>query len=349
MDRTHILVIAVVVAALAVFGLRFMSDSPEELELAALRGGGGPGALSGDPGDRLSERRRLGGAGGQGAGGRLGAGGGSGSERGGFGSGRTGAADSVAGGGSRSLGGTLGSSGSLRGGGASGGAIGGLRGADTARKADLVDSLGSRPPTQSDLDQPLRAENPDDIALKLDTTDDIAEQYGREQDIEKPDDGDDGLKISEQGRIEFPDGGGVNGEAGEISFKIKPEWAGSDQTDNALVQLRQEHEWNNRLELVKNGEFLRFILTPSSGQEADISMRISNWQVDEVHDIKARWKDGIIELVVDNQVVGRQPYTGQFQPKTNAPLFVGADHRGSNYAGAKATFYNFQVSTNPLF
>lgn len=350
MERAHLLVIAVVIAALALFGLRFMSsDSPEEVELAALSDRARTGS---DSEGRLGVRPRLGGGGAGGAeGGRLGAGPGGG-PRGSFGSGRAGSADLAAGGG-RGLGGGLGVSGSGRIGSAgSGAAIGGIAAPDSSRKADLVDSLGSRPPTQSDLEQAPPPDNPEDIALKLDTTDDIADQQGREQDIAKPDDTDDGLKISEQGRIEFPNGGGVRGEAGEISFKIKPEWAGSDQTDNALVQLRQEHEWNNRLEVVKNGEFLRFILTDNTGKEANISMRITDWQPSEIYDVRAVWNEtaesggngGTIELYVNGQLAGRDAYPGRFEPPARAPLYVGADWRGSNYAGANATLYNFQIS-----
>jgi hypothetical protein len=359
MERSHFLVIAIVVAALALFGLRFFSSSSEETELASLggtdrygeRGGAaGDGSLSGRPG----ERRRLGSMGG-GAGSDGGARLGPGGERGG-GSGRMGSAEFAAGGSSRTGGGSLGQSGSGRagelGGSASGGsaAVVGKLGTSPSRKADLVDSLGSRPPTQSDLDQPVKPQNGDDIALKIDVPDDIQENAGREQDVEKPDESDDGVKVSEQGRIEFPNGGNASGDAGSISFKIKPEWAGSDQTDNALVQVRQEHEWNNRLEIVKNGEFLRFILTDDTGKEADISTRITNWQADEEHDIMASWNSETkrTQLYIDNQLVGENEFNGKLVIKEHTPMYVGADWRGSNYAGANATFYGFTVSTNPF-
>jgi hypothetical protein len=354
MERTHFVVIAVVVAALALFGLRFFSSSSDDVELAALGGSGRLGSdADRDGGGRPGDRRRLGALGGSGAsgtdGGRLGGG-----ERGAGGTGRSGSAEFASGGGSR-LGGSLGQSGSARidgaGGGASGGGaeVAGQIGPRAARKADLVDSLGARPPTQSDLDQPVKAENGDDIALKIEKPEDISEQAGREHDVDKPADTEDGLEIGADGRIEFPDGGGVNGESGEISFRIKPNWAGSDQTDNALVQLRQEHEWNNRLELVKNGEFLRFILTDNTGKEVDISSRITNWQALEEHEITARWNNGVTELLIDGQVAGRGQYPGQFEPPPQAPLYVGADWRGSNYGGLDGKVYGFQVTKNATF
>jgi hypothetical protein len=247
------------------------------------------------------------------------------------------------------LGGGVGVSGRARGMGDGGVGIagnGGTLGPRAARKADLVDSLGSRPPTQSDLIEPVKPDNGEDVALKIDKPEDISEQNGRDQDVEKPEDSDDGVKVSEQGRIEFPNGGNASGDQGSISFKIKPEWAGSDQTDNALVQVRQEHEWNNRIEVVKNGEFLRFILTDDTGKEADISARISNWQANEQHDIVATWGEGRTTLWVDGQVVGQNEYPGKLLIKEHTPMYVGADWRGSNYAGLNGTLYDFTVSNS---
>ncbi|MDX2169981.1 MAG: LamG-like jellyroll fold domain-containing protein [Deltaproteobacteria bacterium] len=355
MERSHILVIAIVVAALALFGLRFFSSSSEDTELAALGRSdryGGDGGADGGGSARPGERRRLGAMGGAGTdGGRLGPNG----ERGG-GSGRMGAAELANAGGSRLGGGALGQSGSGRSGEGGGSAIGGSAaavgklGTNPSRKADLVDSLGSRPPTQSDLNQPVKPQDGDDIALKLDVPDDIQEQAGREQDVEKPDESEDGIKVSEQGRIEFPNGGNASGDAGSIAFKIKPEWAGADQTDNALVQVRQEHEWNNRLEIVKNGEFLRFILTDDTGKEADISTRITNWQANEEHDVLASWNSETkrTQLYIDNQLVGENEFNGRLVIREHTPMYVGADWRGSNYSGANATFYGFTVSTSPF-
>ena len=126
--------------------------------------------------------------------------------------------------------------------------------------------------------QPAKTADGDDVALKIDKPEDIAKQGGEEQNVQEADDGD-GIKITDSSDIKFPNN--VNPDAATISFKIKPDWSGGDQTDNALVELRGEHEWYNRLELVKNGEFLRFIVTADSGQEADISVRINDWQAGE--------------------------------------------------------------------
>jgi hypothetical protein len=87
-----------------------------------------------------------------------------------------------------------------------------------------------------------------------------------------------------------------------------------------LVQLRGPNEWSNRLELVKNGEFLRFILTDSTGREADISTRINDWVAGDRHDVSASYgtnADGpccTTILYIDGREAGRNHYDGPFQP-----------------------------------
>lgn len=350
MERAPVIVIAVVVAALALFGMRFWSGSDSELtadgrpigDLAStrsLRGddemrGGGQGSLRG------SDSRRAGapGAGGR-EGGRLrpggrvvpGEGGGADVRAGTL---RGGGSITIPGGGRREgAGGSAGIAG--------GGELGGS-GPSVAKKQDLVEFLGSRPQTETDLANAVD-ENGDEIALKVEKPEDIAEQGGRDEDVTEAEEGE-GLKITETGRMEFPNAGNADGEAGTIAFQVKPDWAGSDQTDNALLQIRQEHQWNNRIELVKNGEFLRFIFTPDTGQEADISVRIADWEAGDLHDVKASWGDGRTSLYIDGQLAGSREYTGTLQFGAGTPMYVGADWRGSNYAGLNGTMYGLTVS-----
>ncbi|MGH7788854.1 MAG: LamG-like jellyroll fold domain-containing protein, partial [Candidatus Binatia bacterium] len=224
---------------------------------------------------------------------------------------------------------------------AGGGEVGGL-GPRVEKKKDLVEFLGSRPQTETDLANAVD-ENGDDVALKVAKPEDVAEQGGRDEEVTEADEGE-GIKITDRGRMEFPDAGNADGEAGTIAFQVKPEWAGSDQTDNALLQIRQEHQWNNRIELVKNGEFLRFILTDDTGREADISVRITDWQAGDLHDVKASWGDGRTSLFIDGQLAGSNEYTGSVRFSDGTPMYVGADWRGSNYAGLNGTMYDFTVS-----
>ena len=354
MERGQVVIIAVVVAALALFGLKIWSDQAAESSLDSAseraaerlaRAGGmrgdtsydsGSSDASGAPGGRPGSMRHGG------------AGGPSGMRAGGIGPDSRGGADVARGGGVRAGGGVVGSSGSAREtGGASGvGVVGGesgrLGGPKVQQKDNLVEFLGSQPPTQSDLASPQNAEG-EDVALKIDKVNDIDAQGGEGRNVEDAEDGD-GIKINDKSDIQFPNN--VNPDAATFSFKLEPEWSGSDQSDNALLQLRGQHEWSNRLELVKNGEFLRFILTDNTGREADISYRITDWVAGEEHDVQASYGDGETLLMVDGRVVGKNKYTGELVFPDGAPLRVGGDWQGSNYQPANSVFREFKITNS---
>ena len=373
MERNQAIAIAVVVAALALFGLKVWSDRAAESDLANgaqaaaqrlarangiqgdvdARGGaesGGRMGRAGEPGSLRpggppgSGGSRLGGLGAEGrGGGSEGRGGGSADVVRGAGGSRLGSGLGYAVGGRPSGGG----SGATVSGGGGGAEENAHLGPKVQQKDNIVSFLGSQPPTAPDL-ATTKDENGDEVALKVDHTDDISRQGGQDQGVQQADDGD-GIKITDRGKIEFPNY--ANGDAATISFNIKPDWSGSDQTDNALVEIRQEHEWANRLELVKNGEFLRFIVTPDSGQEADISVRINDWQPGDSHDVRASYgKDdsgnGWTYLYVDNQLVGKTPYTGTLQFPQGTPMYLGGDHTGSNYQGANASISDFTLKNS---
>ncbi len=359
MERGNLIVIVVVVAALALFGLRFFSGGAGDVDLASLSNGelGRPGDPNGGFADGDERALRGGGLGGRGGGDasgrgrgafgasgtRLGPGRGFDSARGGSG----GAADLARGGGSRAGGGVVGGgggSGSLGSGGSAAIADSESGGRLAQRRDTLVESLGSRQPLRSDLiNQPVPGEN---VALQVNSTEDIAEHAGYAEGEVRDADSDTGIEITENSRIEFPNAGNASKE-GNISFTIKPEWAGGDATNNALVQIRQEHEWNNRLEIVKNGEFLRAILTDNTGKEADISYRITDWQPGQEYEVNFSWGEGRTELSVNNQIVGRNEYPGQIEFRSGTPMIFGADHPGSAYGSAQATIKHFTVGQQP--
>jgi hypothetical protein len=360
MERSHFLVIALVVAALGLFGLRLLSTPSDDLQTASLgrseRLGPDGMPLDGSAGGRDGRRGRLGdGSGGSGGDhGRLSPGG-FGSDRGGASGGANrGAADTVMGG-RNHAGGLGGAVGGGSGGASGGGSTGSLASAGSAgqlgpkaeRRSDLVESLGSRPPTKSDLDTAPKPDNGDGVTLKLDKPEDIADQGGVAKDVDAPKDSDDGIQIPPDGRVQLPPGA-ISGDGGTVSFTVKPDWAGSDPGDNALLEYRQEHEWSNRMEIVKNGDFLRFILTDSGGKETDISTKIDNWQAGDEHAISASW-DGQSKttyLYVDGQLAGQNQYKDPYvPPSTN--MIVGADHSSGAYSGLSGTLRGFQVSSSP--
>jgi hypothetical protein len=222
-----------------------------------------------------------------------------------------------------------------------GGGAGGHLGPSVQQKEKMVEFLGSQPATQADLASPKTADG-QDVALKIDKPEDIAQQGGQEQNVQEADNGD-GIKISDATNIKFPNN--VNPDGFTISFKISPDWAGSDPTDNALLEMRGQNEWANRVELVKNGEFLRFIVTPDSGKEFDISVRIADWQANQEHAIEASVRDGKTSLSIDNQMAGNRDMEGAMLHPSDS-ILVGGDHPGSTYGPLNGTIRGFQITNS---
>jgi hypothetical protein len=59
------------------------------------------------------------------------------------------------------------------------------------------------------------------------------------------------VEFTEDAQYSLPAGGNVNSGAGTISFTIEPNWAGTDDSNNSLLQIRDEHTWENSLGIVK--------------------------------------------------------------------------------------------------
>jgi hypothetical protein len=207
--------------------------------------------------------------------------------------------------------------------------------------SEIVDFLGSR---SSGADSQATESPAEDVALEVFTAEDSAKAVYKEG-VFEPDDGGDGLKFSEHAQLTFAQAGGANGEAGTITFDVEPDWAGSDATDNSLVQIRAENQWENRLQLVKNGRYLRFILSDSLGREADISVPIDEWIPGESHSVTASWGDGRTSLFLDGRLAGSNTYDGGFDIGPDTPLYLGSDFRNSDYGGAQATIRGFTVFT----
>ena len=208
------------------------------------------------------------------------------------------------------------------------------------RRADVRDML-SQPSAQDDS-----ATDPgnQEVALEVRSTDET-EQASRSEEIDDPEDGN-GIKFTDGSQLTFAQAGGATGEAGTISFEVEPDWHGGDATDNSFVQIRDENEWANRLQLVKNGRFLRFILADSTGREADISVPIDEWSPGEPHSVSASWGNGQTSLYIDGRLAGSNSYSGDFNISPTTPLHLGSDYRSSDYGGANATIRDFTLYKN---
>jgi hypothetical protein len=353
MDRSQVLVIAAIVAAIGLFTLRILSDSEVDDERrhqpAVSRGAGGSGSegagapAGSDGGSGAATRRGPGGETAR----RLAAGSRSGAaaERDAMG----GSSEAVAGPGGR-RGGTVGSAITSRpdAGGSSVGfadasAGGPGHGPDRQRErsevAELLKAQPAAPPawegaaTDPEEEVVLSIAHPDDTAPALQNTD-----------IEEPDDGI-GVNFTDDSVVSMPNAGNARGDAGSVSFDVEPEWVGSDDTNHSFVQLHTDR-FENRMELVKNGRYLRFVFADNTGAERDISFPLDAWQPGERHSITATWGEAATALYIDGRLVGQNTYSGQLEIAPGTPMYIGSRH--GNYQGANARIENFKVYGRPL-
>lgn len=353
MEKPQYLVLGILAVAVGFFGLRFTADDPLETgsyrsggsDLAMLERGDGDGAGYGRGegrfGDRGSGRDRIAGA----VGGRVGRVGPDGSRAAAGGVGR-GAADSVVGG---TRGGRIGVGvgGRMRPaeevGRASQGSIASTIARDrqasgSSNRDERLEMLAGRDaaidPFYDGKDADI--DSAEDVVLEVNNRDDVDRKAEHVEEVADSDDGQ-WLDVGEDALLTFPDMGNLNPNSGTVSLDIVPNWNGADPTDNSLMQIRDPHKWENRMQLVKNGEFLRFIVTDNTGFEADISYRINNWVEGDAHRVTATWDNGVTTLYVDGKQVGSNSFPGQLDFQTNPAMHLGSDlANGGSYGGANA-------------
>ncbi len=361
MEKPQFVIIGILAVAIGFFALRFTSDDVDEYGPGGDRYAMADGGDYGDYGDGSSGSGRLGrgndpsGGGSRGSIGdrssRLGPGGTRGGT-GGSGSGR-GGTETVAGG-ARGRGGRIGTGvGSRRGGsgrpesssisGAGQRKRASLGGGSRNDRADVLTAKSGGVDPFYDEGNDLDDDPSDDVVLEVTSKDDVDRKADVLEGVEEGDD-DYWLEVGEDSRTTFPDLGNANPNAGTITLDVKPNWNGADVTDNSLLQIREPHVWENRMQLVKNGQFLRFIVTDNTGHEADISYKIANWQEGDAHNVTATWEDGTTVLYIDGKQVGTNSYPGKLEFKPTTPMYFGSDHAsGGSYGGADSQIGGFQV------
>jgi hypothetical protein len=200
-----------------------------------------------------------------------------------------------------------------------------------------------------DFVEPPKEGTKDDVLLSLPLKGEVAPEVGGGA-IQA-----DGL-VSKGGQIEFPDnaqlsfpvGNNVNSKAGTISFEVQPQWAGADQTNNALVSIRDEHVWENSLSIVKNYDALRFIIIDSGGAERNVNVPIGDWQAGEPRSVTATWDESTMTLFINGQEVGQNTLPNPLSFNTTTPIHIGSDFPGGQYVGASGTISNFTVYSRAL-
>lgn len=212
---------------------------------------------------------------------------------------------------------------------------------ESSHKSAVLDTIAAVPKEQPRNSRGLEPLDPDaEVVLTVSNKEDTepaSEVHGVEEDPETRE-----LKFKEDTVLRFPDAGNASGDAGTMSLDITPDWEGPANTNHSLAQIQHENQWANRIELVKNGRFLRFIIADDGGKETDISYPLDAWQAGEQHRVTATWGDGQTQLYIDGQLVGENRYPGKINIPSGVPLSIGSPL--GNYSGANATMSNIQLS-----
>jgi len=157
-----------------------------------------------------------------------------------------------------------------------------------------------------------------------------------------------GATFSTDSQFAIPDAANLTGEAGTISFCLRPQWSGQESdTDASFVNVRTPNAFDNRLQITKNGAYLRFLMADNTGHEAGAGMNIAAWQAGQSHVVTATWGQALSSLYVDGQLVGSQTYQGEVQIRPGTPMYIGSDYSGG-LPGAQGSISNFQVYNRPL-
>jgi len=153
------------------------------------------------------------------------------------------------------------------------------------------------------------------------------------------------VEFTEDAQYTMPAGGNVNSAAGTISFAIEPNWAGADDSNNSLLSIRDENQWENLLGIVKNYNSLRYIIHDEQGVESNVNIYIDEWQPNERHVVTATWDDQRMTLSIDGAQVGESPLPNPLRFGETTPIHIGSDFPGSTYSGANARISDLTVSS----
>jgi hypothetical protein len=129
--------------------------------------------------------------------------------------------------------------------------------------------------------------------------------------------------FSTKSQTQVPDAANITGDAGTVSFWVKPEWGPNSQDDATFVQLG-----DSGLQVVKNVNFLRFEYIDQNGTENGLGTNIGEWPDQQWRQVTATWTNGNLALYVDGQLISQNRY--QYPPTfgQETKLLVGSNFPG---------------------
>lgn len=120
-------------------------------------------------------------------------------------------------------------------------------------------------------------------------------------------------------QVEVPDAGAIAGDAGTVSFWLKPGWEENNQNDATFVQLG-----DSGMHIAKNVNYLRFEYFDSEGNENGLGTNIGDWKTNEWRQVTASWAGGNLSLYVDGQLISQNRFNLPPTFANETKLYVGS-------------------------
>ncbi len=203
------------------------------------------------------------------------------------------------------------------------GTVGGSAGGGTAPRAPADDW----PEDAVDVAQPADQREPDEgeILTLFEGEPAVSQAEATiEKDVEIDDDG---ATFTVDSEYAVPMAGKMSGDAGSISFWVRPNGEMSDVDNASLVQLRSANEWANRLQIWKDGGNVRLVFSDGNGVETGSTYGSESWAPDEWRMVTATWGEGMTALYVNGEPAGTSQYEGGFTIRPDTLLHVGSNYR----------------------
>jgi len=155
-----------------------------------------------------------------------------------------------------------------------------------------------------------------------------------------------GVVLEDDSSLIFPAEGNVDGSAGTINFVIEPEWEGGDDSKRTLVRIDRPGDYKSRIQVIKSGEFLRFMFVDADGADRNLTFSIAEWHRSERHQVTATWGDGDLVLYVDGAEAAKLDFSGAIDVGPGSELALGSATI-DGLAGAAARITDFTVLDHP--
>jgi len=222
----------------------------------------------------------------------------------------------------------------------------GLRARGGGNTGDVIDDPNGDQPPASDVAAPEgkifdpfsvydNDRGPDEEPYLVEQVDFLDEEHGVEM-------GDDSV-------LTFPSQGNVSGEAGTIHFEFEPDWDGTESSTRTLFRIDEPGQWENRVRLVKDFNYLRYMFFDNTGLEVNINTPIDNWAAGDPHEVTVNWDQqiGKISMYIDGELMAEKPYEGELILDGKSRFDLGSKG-GDGYIGAGGRITNLTAYDRAL-